>query len=580
MMDVNAVGARRDAPGSTQGSDGTAARIAAIVDLLLTVGHVDGHLHHRERAYVQQYLESVIVLAEQATPGTSDERARAGSAWRTHFDQLTARLDGEIATLAASGGAHGDGRHAPPALAARALTVFRGFPPTEQAVVLELVQALIHADGMISPTQAHLYEQLLASFHAAPSAPSPPPAAPAPAAGATPQARPMLVSSTHWNELKAYSHPLLDPLEQTYSPHPVELASQVARDYQLIVQAVETWARKRAVGHGRLAGIREVAQLPPGSRFLDDHVHVMRPDQPLELIVLGDLHGCYGCLKAALLQSDFIQRVWLHQWDPANHPDVKLVLLGDYIDRGRFSFDGVLRAVLQLFVAMPDNVIMLRGNHEYFVWLEDRIHSGVYPAEALTSIAAHVPPEMLEAYRVLFEHMPTSFVCDRTLFVHGGIPREDTFAARFRDLSSLNDPDLRFQMMWSDPTPTDHVPVELQRKNPRFSFGRQQFRAFMERVGCDTMIRGHEQVERGFDVTYDLGDRLLLNLFSAGGHDNVDLPEGAPYRAVTPMALTILYGHGAGPPRAYPWPIAYQPFNFAPCNGFHRAQPLLEFRYV
>ena len=41
------------------------------------------------------------------------------------------------------------------------------------------------------------------------------------------------------------------------------------------------------------------------------------------------------------------------------------------------SFDGVLRAALQLFVAMPDNVVLLRGNHEYFVWLEDRIYSGV-----------------------------------------------------------------------------------------------------------------------------------------------------------------------------------------------------------
>ena len=35
----------------------------------------------------------------------------------------------------------------------------------------------------------------------------------------------------------------------------------------------------------------------------------MRPDQPTELIVLGDLHGCYACLKAALLQSEFIERV-------------------------------------------------------------------------------------------------------------------------------------------------------------------------------------------------------------------------------------------------------------------------------
>ena len=35
--------------------------------------------------------------------------------------------------------------------------------------------------------------------------------------------------------LQALAHPLLDPLEQTYSPHPTELQSQLAYDYQLIV---------------------------------------------------------------------------------------------------------------------------------------------------------------------------------------------------------------------------------------------------------------------------------------------------------------------------------------------------------
>ncbi|MCA9680302.1 MAG: serine/threonine protein phosphatase, partial [Myxococcales bacterium] len=389
---------------------------------------------------------------------------------------------------------------------------------------------------------------------------------------------PMLVNPARWLDLTALAHPLLDPLEQTYSPHPVERQSQIAWDYQLVQNAIAQWGRQRVAGAGLLTGLADVGEVPPGARVLDGYVHVMRPDHPVELIVLGDLHGCYSCLKAALLQSNFIQRVWAHQWDPARYPDVKLVFLGDYIDRGRFSFDGVLRAVLQLFISMPDHVVVLRGNHEYFVWLEHQIYSGVHPAEALASLTPYAPPEMLEAYRLLFEHMPTSLLFDRTLFVHGGIPRDDSFAERYRDLSSLNDPELRFQMLWSDPSPCDHVPVEQQRKNPRFSFGRQQFRAFMERTGCGTMIRGHEQIDRGFEVVFDLGDRLLLNLFSAGGADNADLPVGAPYRAVTPMALTIEYGHGQ--PRATPWPIYYQPFNYPPHNGLYRPQPLVEFRYT
>ena len=389
--------------------------------------------------------------------------------------------------------------------------------------------------------------------------------------------RPLEVVRAPTPPLQALAHPLLDPLEQTYSPHPRELQGQVALDYQLVSQAMIAWHRQRAVGTGQLTGKTDIGQLPIGCEFLDGYVYAQRPSQPMELVVLGDLHGCYSCLKAALLQTNFVNRVWAHQWDPARHPDVKLVLLGDYIDRGRFSFDGVLRAALQLFVAMPDNVVVLRGNHEYFHSHEGRVWSGVHPAEALASLSPHVPREMLEAYRILFEHMPTSFLFDRTMFVHGGIPRDDTFALRYRDLASLNDPELRFQMMWSDPEPVDVVPVELQRQNPRFSFGYEQFRGFMAKVGMHTMVRGHEKIDRGFDVVFDLGDRLLLNLFSAGGRDNRDLPVDASYRSVTPMAMTVVHD-GAGQ-RAYPWLIHYQPFNYEVHNGLHRPAPLLEFRY-
>jgi hypothetical protein len=184
---------------------------------------------------------------------------------------------------------------------------------------------------------------------------------------------------------------------------------------------------------------------------------------------------------------------------------------------------------------------------------------------------------MLEAYRVLFEHMPTSFLFERTMFVHAGIPREDTLAERYRDLSSLNDDEIRFQMLWSDPVLSDHVPVELQRMNPRFTFGRNQFKAFMQRTGMHSMIRGHEMIERGFEVFFDLSDHMLLTLFSSGGADNTDLPIDSSYRTVTPMALSMQAVQGQI--SATPWPLNYQPFNYEPHNGLYRPQRVLEYRY-
>src|SRR5262249_45005974 len=154
-----------------------------------------------------------------------------------------------------------------------------------------------------------------------------------------------------------------------FSPHPIELHSQLGREHATIGNVLALWQSQRARGAGRLRGVQRVTDLPQGSAFLDGNIYVQRADpiRKSEIIVLGDLHGCYSCLKGALLQPDFLRRVWLHQWDPVTSPDVKLVCVGDYIDRGRHSFDGVVRALLNLLLALPDHVFLLRGNHEWFV---------------------------------------------------------------------------------------------------------------------------------------------------------------------------------------------------------------------
>jgi len=526
------------------------SRLDALIDLLLTVGYVDGIFHEHEQAFIRQYLDKLSVHV--ALGGDVD-------AWRSHFDQVYAKLDAELAALNAEVVAIDDGNFINNRLKVRAVTLFRDLTPVDQAAAFELLGALVHADGTVSPAEQQLHAELVAHLHPAP--------APAPA-GPEPSGLVLEITDPGPRELAAFTHPMLDAIEQPYAADPVTRAAQVGGDYELIFAAITAWERHRARGNSRLLGVTDVGALPPGTHLLDGHVQVLRPDRPTELIVLGDLHGCYSCLKAALLQSDFIERVRKFQDDPANHPDVKLVLLGDYLDRGRFSFEGVLRAALQLLVAFPNHVVLLRGNHELLVRHGGSVVSAVKPCEAVPSIAGHVTVDVLEAYRHLFEHMPSAFLCDRTIFVHAGIPRDDTLAERYVDLASLDDPMIRFQMMWSDPAATDHVEVDLQRESARFSFGRDQFRALMDKIGCDTMIRGHEQVDVGFRTNYDLGRHRLHTLFSAGGHDNPDLPGSSRYRAVTPMALTI--EHRPGVLRASPWPLRFQPFGTAAHNGFYR----------
>jgi hypothetical protein len=519
--------------------------VVAAIDLLLTIGYIDGRLHDDEQALIRRYLDQLAELTPGSTP---------------YVDATYTRLAAEISALATEAVTESDGSYIATRLKVRAVSLFRGFSPADQRIALDLLAALTEADGTVTPNERDLHDELLAFFRAEPTLP-PPTGDPAP---------PELTSIEAPTELAltGLSYPPLDALEHQYSLDSATLLSQFTSDYNLIFQAIGVWEQQRSLGTGRLIGVADIGQLPAGVRYLDGHVYVHRPTQPTELIVLGDLHGCYGCLKAAVLQSNFCERAARHQQDPINNPDVKLVLLGDYLDRGRFGFEGVLRGALQLQTLFPDHVVLLRGNHEYLVRVGEQVVSAVIPAEAVPSIADRAPPGILEAYRHLFEHMPTSMLFERTLFVHGGIPRDETLAERYRDLSSLDDLVIRFEMLWSDPEQIDAVPVELQRASSRFSFGRDQFGAFMARVGCHTMIRGHEQVDAGFTTNFDLGNSRLHTVFSAGGSENNDLPPDARYRTVTPMALTIRWN--AGLTTATPWPIDWRPFTDRENNGFHR----------
>jgi hypothetical protein len=295
-----------------------------------------------------------------------------------------------------------------------------------------------------------------------------------------------------------------------------------------------------------------------------------------ELTILGDLHGCYSILKATILQSKFFERVDAYRRDKTL-PYPLLVLLGDYIDRGLFSINGVLRTVLQLLVTAPEHVVVLRGNHEYYVEVKGNMYGGVKPAEAINTLKPHLPIDVFRHYRTLFEEMPNVFLFDKFFFVHGGIPKDRLVKERWKDLSSLNDPDIRFQMMWSDPSTADIIPADLQDQASRFAFGRMQFRAFMQRIGTHTMVRGHEKVIGGFAKTYDDDDHArVLTVFSAGGAANGDLPKESTYREVTPMVVTMTWDNGAT--KITPWTPDWESYNDPERNAFFKLPPEIEQR--
>ena len=321
---------------------------------------------------------------------------------------------------------------------------------------------------------------------------------------------------------------------------------QVESDRGLMNRVEAIFKQQRALGSGKLKGKKKVDEFSAGTEFMDGHVAFLTPEpgREYELIIIGDLHGCYSCLKAALHQTNFFAKVAAHEKNPDTAPYPKLVFLGDYIDRGMFSYQGVLRSALQLFAKHPDYVVLLRGNHEYYIEHQGRVFGAVRPSEAMNTLKPHLSDEVFQSYVHLFDALPTSFLFEKFLFVHGGIPKDSTIKEKFKDLSSLNDWDVRFQMMWSDPSSADVIPAVLQDQSARFPFGKLQALAFLQKIGCHTIFRGHEKVEEGFRQVYDQDGLSLFTVFSSGGETNDDLPENSSYRDVVPMAATLHYKDG------------------------------------
>ncbi|HEY6180394.1 MAG TPA: metallophosphoesterase family protein [Kofleriaceae bacterium] len=543
----------------------------AIIFYLTAFGYIDGNFDFTEKTFVRIYIRQLVsARAKAAMPDADpDTRNDVISRFVAHFLEVFEQIDRSVKELFDEAVADGEDveKFVYAKLKLRSYEIFQGFDAANQHELLTCVDELIYADGSVHPAEAAFRQELEALLDTTTSL------------GIQDieivrESSRVAIEGPASLRPRLEDHPFFTGFEQHYSADPDRIRRQVAADLDLMQRFIAKLAEQRHAGANRLAGKQTVADFAGERPFLDGHVYVhpAEPGRSYELTVLGDLHGCYSCLKGALLQADFFAKLEAWRLD-RRLPEPKLVLLGDYIDRGRFSYNGVLRTMMQLFLAAPDHVFPLRGNHEYYIEYRGRIYGGVKPAEAINTLVPYVPGEVFAEYMKLFEELPNMLFFDDVMFVHAGIPRDADIATKITDFASLNDADLRFQMLWSDPSTADYIPSDLQAQNARFPFGRLQFEAFMQRLGCSIMVRGHEKVDAGFRPMY--GDQAsLITLFSAGGADNDDLPDESSYRSVTPMAATIRIDGGTV--QVTPWLIDYERFNDPRRNRFFASPPEIE----
>jgi len=242
-----------------------------------------------------------------------------------------------------------------------------------------------------------------------------------------------------------------------------------------------------------------------GHLIISGHLVTLEPCG--EALVIGDLHGDFDSLLCILQSSRFTQKL-------VTSKDATLIFLGDYGDRGANSAE-VYYTVLKLKLAFPEQVVLLRGNHEGPNDLK------VFPHDLPTQFQTRFKenwPNTYSKIRELFSYLYNAvLVKERCLIVHGGLSPNIKSA---QDLASAHvthpKQDFLENLLWSDPNDMIQSVVYSPRGAGKF-FGKNITELVLKKLGAKILIRGHEQCENGFKFNHD---GKVLTLFSR---------KGAPY---------------------------------------------------
>ena len=250
--------------------------------------------------------------------------------------------------------------------------------------------------------------------------------------------------------------------------------------------------------------------------LLDDTQVDLRKRKPEKTTVVGDLHGSIKCLDHVL---DLVGQL-------EKNPNHYLVFCGDYVDRGSFSLE-VFCSLLFLKLTYPNQVILLRGNHE------DVYIASVYGfQEEIREKYGTVDGDLIwDKMQQVFTSLPHCVRSNHAWMVHGGIP-----SANF-ELSDLDKIDAETRMkvesvihpknenekllgrlIWSDPSRVNGI-----RDNARgcgIEFGPDVAKDFLDRHELAYIVRSHEPIEKGIDGLPCGDHKYVVTVFSTASYPN------------------------------------------------------------
>lgn len=245
------------------------------------------------------------------------------------------------------------------------------------------------------------------------------------------------------------------------------------------------------------------------TRLVDQVITILEKEPVMlqldaNITIVGDLHG----------NIDDLLRIFEKLRYP---PAMKYLFLGDYIDRGVFGTE-VLTLLFALKCKYPNNIYLLRGNHESISL--SRVY-GFYK-----EVTAKYNSDLYYYICEAFEELPLcAQIGERIFCVHGGISpclRNTADLLKMQkpqeDLSIPNN--LFTDMVWSDPEES----VKGWMANNRgcgYLFGAEPLSKFLDNNNLDILVRSHEVCNDGVSWPYSSDEQNVdrcLTVFSTSNY--------------------------------------------------------------
>ena len=241
--------------------------------------------------------------------------------------------------------------------------------------------------------------------------------------------------------------------------------------------------------------------------------------KPAKLFFVGDTHGSF--FDTIKLISFFVNQI---QMGKENGYEVRIVFIGDFVDRGKLDIHNLL-LLMTFNLKFPKNVLLLRGNHEE---ISINAHYGFG-----TRVMKHFSQLLFASFNHMFKDLPliAVFHCKQgsIMCLHGGIPLIPNRSAGGYEVPQLTAyqfnnrqvwidemDEVTQQILWNDPIRNYDPNLEQKyfksRRGIGFVFNHEIFNEFCVKNQISLLFRGHQVFLNGYHEHFD---KKFITIFSA-----------------------------------------------------------------